>query len=542
MSEPTLDDLVFGDPATSEAARRLLDGLIERRIPERIRQRDYTVWRNDPREIADRLGWLDAGEFLHSRLGDLAVFVDQVRSEGYQDVVLLGMGGSCLGPEVLRRSYGPVSGYPRLTMLDSTVPEQIRAVGSVIDPARTLFIVSSKSGGTIETLSFYHYFRALVAETLSNENAGQNFVAITDDGTPLQRLGTDEGFRQVFLNPADIGGRYSVLSWFGMVPAALSGIDVHGILDSAEKMRDKCLGDSPEINPGLLLGALLGSAALEGRDKVTLIAPQPIEGFGLWVEQMIAESLGKEGRGIVPVAGEPLLGPDCYGADRLFVFLETPGCAEIRRSVDALQLAGHPVARIPVCECSDLGAEFYRWEYAISVAGAVLDVHPFDQPDVQGAKDNTDRLLEVYLRSGSLPEHVASDSLGSLLEQVKGGDYFAIISYMPLDTECDRLLYELRARVMQRCHIATTAGYGPRYLHSTGQLHKGGPGNGLFLHLTQGAHRPLAIPGQRYGFDVLAAAQAIGDYEALCKLGRRVTSVNLGECPRDGLRRLLDEI
>ena len=542
LSEPTLDDLVCGDPTTSQAARRVLGGLIERRVPQRIRERDHTVWRSDPREIADRLGWLDAGDFLRPHLAELNAFVDQVRGEGFQDVVLLGMGGSCLGPEVLRSSYGPVSGYPRLTMLDSTVPGQIAAVSSAVDPGRTLFVVSSKSGGTIETLSFYRYFRGLADGALSAQNAGSNFVAITDEGTPLQHLAADEGFRRVFLNPANIGGRYSVLSWFGMVPAALAGIGVERLLDSAASMRDRCLGNDPEANPGLQLGALLGSAAREGRDKVTLIAPPSIAGFGLWVEQMIAESLGKEGRGIVPVAGEPLLPPDCYGNDRLFVFLQAPGCDGILDSVDRLRQAGQPVALIAVQDCSDLGAEFYRWEYATAVAGAIIDVHPFDQPDVQGAKDNTDGLLDNYLQQGSLPERPISGSIASILEQAETGDYFAIISYTSIDAEYDELLRQLRDRVMRKCRIATTAGYGPRYLHSTGQLHKGGPGNGLYLLLTMGSHKELPIPGQRYGFDVLAEAQAIGDHQALTKLGRRVVSVDLGDDPVDGLRRLLDEI
>ena len=542
LTLPTLDDLVSGDPATSGAARRVLDGLVARRVPQRIRERDHTVWRPDPKEITDRLGWLDAGEFLRPHLADLNAFVGQVRGEGYQDVVLLGMGGSCLGPEVLRGSFGHVSGYPRLTMLDSTVPVQVAAVSSAVDPARTLFVVSSKSGGTIETLSFYRYFRGLADEALSAEEAGRNFVAITDEGTPLQRLAETEGFRRVFLNPSDIGGRYSVLSWFGMVPAALAGIDVQRLLDSALPMRDQCLSTDSAANPGLQLGALLGSAALEGRDKVTVIAPPPIAGFGLWVEQMIAESLGKEGRGIVPVAGEPLLAPDCYGNDRLFVLLETPQCGNIPASADRLRLAGHPVALISVDDCSDLGAEFYRWEYATAVAGSILDLHPFDQPDVQGAKDNTGGLLDTFLRQGSLPERSVSGSVASLLDQAASGDYFAIISYTPMDDALDQLLNELRERVMRRCRVATTAGYGPRYLHSTGQLHKGGPASGLYLLLTPESHTALPIPGQRYGFDVLAAAQAIGDHQALTKLGRRLVSVDLGNDPVDGMRRLLDEI
>ena len=552
MSESALDELVSGNPATSEAARRVLDGLIERRIPERIRQRDHTVWRQNPGEISDRLAWLDAGEFLRPHLEDLSEFVRQVREEGYRDVVLLGMGGSCLGPEVLRHAYGAIDGYPRLTMLDSTVPAQVWAVASAIDPAQTLFIVSSKSGGTIETLSYYRYFRELVEGRPdpypplggggTGEGVGNNFVAITDAGTPLERLGRETGFRRVFLNPADIGGRYSVLSWFGVVPASLSGIDVEGLLDTAAPMRDECLGDDPESNAGLALGALLGAAALSGRDKVTLIAPPPIEGFGLWVEQMIAESLGKEGRGIVPVAGEPLLDPGCYGNDRLFVFVETPSSGDLLPAVERLEQFGHPVARLQLRDCRDLGAEFYRWEYATAVAGSILDVHPFDQPDVQGAKDNTDGLLDLFLREGRLPEPAPSGSIRHLLEQSRPGDYLAITPYTRMDSDIHRLTGELRSRVMRRSRIATTMGYGPRYLHSTGQLHKGGPGSGLYLQLTAGPPEPLPIPGQRYGFDTLAAAQAIGDYQALTNLGRRVITVDLGDDPVAGLQRLIDEL
>ena len=539
---PTLDDLVSGDAATTEAARSVLRELVDRNVPQRIRERDHTVWRQNPREISDRLAWLDAGEFLRPHLDDLSEFVRQVREEGYRDVVLLGMGGSCLGPEVLRHAYGTIDGYPRLTMLDSTVPAQVRAVASAIDPARTLFIVSSKSGGTIETLSYYRYFRSLVEENCSTGESGNNFVAITDAGTPLERLGRDTGFRRVFLNPADIGGRYSVLSWFGVVPASLSGIDVKGLLDAAAPMRDRCLGDDPADNSGLQLGALLGSAALSGRDKITLIAAPPIESFGLWVEQMIAESLGKEGRGIVPVAGEPLLDPGCYGNDRLFVFVETPSSGELLPAVRRLEQFGHPVARLQLRDCRDLGAEFYRWEYATAVAGSILDVHPFDQPDVQGAKDNTDRLLDLFLREGRLPEPAPSGSIRHLLEQARQGDYLAITPYTMIDPEVDRLIGELRTRVMRRSRIATTMGYGPRYLHSTGQLHKGGPGTGLHLQLTMTPHAPLPIPGQQYGFDTLATAQAIGDYQALSNLGRRVITIDLGDDPIAGLQRLLDEL
>ena len=470
----------------------------------------------------------------------------QVRDEGYEHVVLLGMGGSCLGPEVLRRALGCAAGHPSLTVLDSTVPERVAAVAEAIDPARTLFIVSSKSGGTIETLSFYRFFRDLVETSLADA-AGRNFVAITDEGTPLQRLAKEADFRRAFLNPADIGGRYSVLSWFGMLPAALAGLDVERLLRSAAAMRDRCVQADPdsnaESNPGLRLGALLGAATLAGWDKVTLVTPPPLEDFGLWVEQMIAESLGKEGCGIIPVAGEPLLPPGSYCGDRLFVFLQTGRAApDLERRVDLLEAAGHPVLRLQADGGYDLGAEFFRWEYATAVAGSLLDVQPFDQPDVQGAKDNTDRLLDYYLQRGGFPQHPSSGSVASLLDRARPGDYLAVIHYVPENSEFDRLLRELRGRVASRCGVATTSGYGPRYLHSTGQLHKGGPGSGLYLHLTMNSRRDLPIPGQSYGFRTLAAAQAAGDFEALGNLDRRVITVNLGDDPVAGLARLLDEL
>ena len=551
-----------------EILRQAIDGLVRQRIPQRFRERDHTIWRSDPREITDRLGWLDSGDFLRPHLSELDAFVSEICGEGYRDVVLLGMGGSSLGPEVLRRSFLPSydgdSGsrkYPRLTLLDSTVPEQLAAVTAAIDPGHTLFIVSSKSGGTIETLSFYRYFRDLTESALSTHpelvegGAGANFVAITDAGTPLERLGHEAGFRRVFLNPADIGGRYSVLSWFGMLPAALTGIDVSRLLDSAAAMRDQCLGSDADANPGLRLGALLGAMTLAGRDKVTLITPPPIDSFGLWVEQMIAESLGKEGRGVIPVAGEPVLSPDCYGDDRLFVYLtplylEGEGRGEggiplvpfYDDAVERLEAAGHPVVRLELADSYALGAEFFRWEYATAIAGSMLDVHPFDQPDVQGAKDNTDGLLDSFLARGWLPERAPSGSLPALLEQARPGDYLAIMSYFPPDPAADALLDELRSRIMERRRIATTAGYGPRYLHSTGQLHKGGPGSGLYLQLTLDRYQELPIPGQQYSFDILATAQAIGDYQALANLGRRLVAVNLGDDAISGLRRLLDDL
>ena len=543
----------------ADATRQGLAILQNRRIPQRIRERDHTVWRPDSQEIADRLGWLDAGEFLRPHLPQLTAFADRIRNEGYRDVLLLGMGGSSLGPEMLRRSLlpdSPSSPHPRLTLLDSTIPEQITAVAAALDPARTLFIVSSKSGGTIETLSLYRYFRGLVesASLPSGRAPGDNFIAITDAGTSLDRLAQESGFRRVFLNPPDIGGRFSVLSWFGMLPAALAGIDVPRLLDSAARMRERCLAAPPDgDNPGLALGALLGQMALNGRDKMTLIPTPPIDSFGLWVEQMIAESLGKDGRGIIPIAGEPILSPDAYGDDRLFIYMrvDAPAAQPGDDAVAQLESAGHPVARINLSEPYDLGAEIYRWEYATAVAAALLNVHPFDQPDVQSAKDNTDRLLTAYLAPQSpgyrqLPAPAPDGSLTSLLDQAQPGDYLALILYVPPDTEADgpltQTLNQIRARIMQRRRIATTVGYGPRYLHSSGQLHKGGPATGLYIQMTMNGYRQLPIPGEGYDFAALATLQATGDRQALETLSRRLITINLGDNAADALRELLNRI
>ena len=543
----------------ADATRQGLAILQNRRIPQRIWERDHTVWRPDSQEIADRLGWLDAGEFLRPHIPQLTAFADRIRNEGYRDVLLLGMGGSSLGPEMLRRSLLPdsrSSPYPRLTLLDSTIPEQITAVAAALDPARTLFIVSSKSGGTIETLSLYRYFRGLVesASLPSGRAPGDNFIAITDAGTSLDRLAQESGFRRVFLNPPDIGGRFSVLSWFGMLPAALAGIDVPRLLDSAARMRERCLAAPPDgDNPGLALGALLGQMALDGRDKMTLIPTPPIDSFGLWVEQMLAESLGKDGRGIIPIAGEPIMPPDAYGDDRLFIYMrvDAPAAQPGDHAVAQLESAGHPVARISLSEPYDLGAEIYRWEYATAIAAALLNVHPFDQPDVQSAKDNTDRLLTAYLNPQSpdymqLPAPAPDDSLTSLLDQAQPGDYLALILYAAPDTEPDgpltQTLNQIRARIMQRRRIATTVGYGPRYLHSSGQLHKGGPPTGLYIQMTMNGYRQLPIPGEVYDFAALATLQATGDRQALETLSRRLITINLGDNALDTLRELLNRL
>lgn len=534
-------------------------------VVARIWRKDHTVWRADPTEISNRLGWLNTTEQMREMVPALEAFAAEVRSAGFRHVVLLGMGGSSLGPEVVRqvlelaprRSGAPsprtpegarqveLQPYPTLTVLDSTVPVSVRAVSSQIDPARTLFLVSSKSGGTTETTSFYRHFRGLVEQAVGRERAGRSFVAITDRGTPLDELGRDEGFRRIFLNSPEIGGRFSVLSYFGLVPAAIAGIDVGALLDRAEYMREACASCvAVRENPGASLGASIGAMARQGRDKLTLVTPPALDSLGLWIEQLLAESLGKDGKGIIPVAGEPWLEPGSYGRDRLFVYLTLAGADDAAngKMLDRLAAAGHPVIRLELKDRYDLGAEFFRWELATSVAGSILTVHPFDQPDVQGSKDNTDRLLDRFRRDGRLPPMAQSGSLPVLLTQAKPGDYLAIMAYIQQNREVEGLLTELRRRVGERLSIATTVGYGPRFLHSTGQLHKGGPATGLYLQLTADYPSDAPIPGQEYDFGVLATAQAIGDLGALQSLGRRAVRVHLGHDPAGGLRRLLEDL
>ena len=520
-------------PSLGSSLQRVEDAVVDlrdRRTVERIWERDHTVWRPAPTEIANRLGWLDMSDLMRKQVPTLAAFAREVRDAGFRHVVLLGMGGSSLGPEVLRQTFGSTAGYPELIVLDSTVPGWISMVTEAIDPARTLFLVSSKSGSTIEPLSFYSHFRRLVEQQAGSESAGGNFVAITDPGSSLEKLGQDQGFRRVFPNPPDIGGRYSVLSYFGLVPAALTGIDLDKLLDRADRMREACAASVPvRDNPAAWLGAVMGALARAGRDKLTLVASPSIAAFGLWVEQLIAESTGKEGTGIIPVAGEPLLSPEHYGNDRLFVYLHVAGDDNTTTdsAMDHLQTSGHPILRLDLRDPYDLGGEFWRWEFATAVTGAVLDIHPFDQPNVQQAKDLTDSVLQSYLASGGLPEVEPGPSVDELLSRAGPGDYLSIMAYLRQTPEVDRSLEDLRRRVMERYRIATTLGYGPRFLHSTGQLHKGGPNTGLFLQLTEDQPKDLPIPGKPYSFGVLAEAQALGDLQALRDLGRRVARVHL---------------
>jgi glucose-6-phosphate isomerase len=542
----------------AEAAQDRADALTAGDAAGRIWRRDATFWGGDEnrqRSVANRLGWLDVAAQMRAHVPDLRAFAEQVREDGFADAVLLGMGGSSLAPEVLRQSFGPQPGWPRLHVLDTTDPATILAVTRQIDPARSLFFVSSKSGTTIEALSLFAYFHAIV-DAAKPGRAGEHFVAITDDGTPLQDLARQHGFRRVFTNPGDIGGRYSALSYFGLAPAAVMGIDIARLLDRGIAAAEATTAPDSDA---LRRGAALGEAALAGRDKATFIVAPEIASFGLWVEQLIAESTGKLGRGILPVAGEPLGAPAHYGDDRLCVQLRLGAGAPAQdASLAALVAAGHPAIVIDLDDPYDLGREFFRWEFAVAVAGEVLEINPFDEPNVQESKDNTQRVLKEFERTGSLdlagvdahagavvlsaPGRLADApldaSIAALIDALKPGNYFAITAYIEPTARADDAFSEIRAAVRDARLVATTLGYGPRFLHSTGQLHKGGPATGVFLQVTAGDAEDVAIPGRPFTFGQLKRAQSIGDFESLLGHGRPALRVHLGNDIETGLAAL----
>lgn len=480
-----------------------LSQMAEADVPRRIWLKDHTVWKPDPTEIRNRLGWLTVPEQMTEHAAELVSFARQVAADGTKHVVLMGMGGSSLAPEVIHAIFGAAAGFPTLHVLDTTDPASILALERSIDLGRTLFVVASKSGGTQETLSQFAYFHAKVQQ-------GQQFVAITDRGTNLEALARERGFRRVFLNPPDIGGRYSALSYFGLVPAALVGAPLDELLDQALEMATACAACVPAAdNPCLLLGAVIGEAARAGRDKLTLVLPPSISAFGTWVEQLIAESTGKEGKGILPVEGEPIGPAEVYGDDRLFVSMDGDVGLE-------------PAVGLPFDKPEQLGAEFFRWEFATAVAGAILGINPFDQPNVQEAKDATSRILAA----GKVPD-AGLDDLGALLSQVWPGDYIAITAYIGRNAGNEEALRRVRVRLRDRYKVATTVGFGPRFLHSTGQLHKGGPNTGVFIQVVADDDVDLEIPGKPYTFGTLKAAQALGDLQSLRAHGRRVARVKL---------------
>ncbi len=546
-----LTDLTMAKLGPAErAVKATLAKMDEAKLPERLWKQDPTLWKaDDPShqaEIKIRMGWLDVADLMATKVDELRAFAAEIRAAGFTRAVLCGMGGSSLAPEVLRRTFGVAKGACDVAVLDSTDPAAIAAAERWSDPAKTLYIVSSKSGGTTEPNVFFQYFYDKV-RAARGDKAGEHFVAITDPGTAMEKRAREHGFRRIFLNRAEIGGRYSALSHFGLVPAALMGIDVAKLLGRAKRMMLAC---GPTVsagqNPGLYLGAVIGTLAKAGRDKLTFVVDKKIDTFGYWTEQLIAESTGKEGTGIVPIEGEPIGTPAVYGRDRVFVYERLGGAYD--RGVQALVRAGHPAVALRLTDPYDLGAEFMRWEIATAAAGWVLGIDPFDQPNVQESKDNTVRLLKAYADNGSLPDPggVLSPSaggfathLGAHLKLAKKGDYVAITAYVERTPAREKWLRELRTLIRDRFKVATTVGYGPRFLHSTGQLHKGGAANGVFIQLSAEPTADLAVPGERFTFGVLEAAQALGDYESLAKRGRRAIRVALGRDVDAGFRELL---
>lgn len=522
-----------------------LADLEERQVISRIWSGDHTVWKPDPTEIADRLGWLTITDFMRDQAPELAAFAEEVLAAGCKHFVLLGMGGSSLGPEVLRQTFGSAPGFPELIVLDSTVPDWVQSVTDAIDPAETLFLVSSKSGSTTEPDMFYAYFRDMVEQAVDKEKAGQHFIAVTDPGTSLAVMGEDDDFRRVFLNPTELGGRYSVLSYFGLVPAAVIGLDLLRLIAQADRMRQTTLPSvSASENPGAVLGAVMGVNAKQGRNKLTVVTSPAISSFGLWVEQLIAESTGKEGLGIVPVAGEPLMSTESYGNDRLFVYLRLDGDdnSATDGAMQALEASGQPVVRLDLVDKYDVGAEFFRWEMATAVAGSIIGINPFDQPNVQAAKDMTESVLGQFETTRKLPVMAETGDIDELLRQAVPGDYLAIMAYVRRTPEIDEALDDLRRLVTAKYGIATTMGYGPRFLHSTGQLHKGGPNTGLFLQITTDHDRSLPVPGTPFTFGVLADAQALGDLQALQSSGRRAIRVDAGPNPEQHIRKITSDL
>ena len=512
-------------------------------VLKRIEQRDYTVWRDDPAEIRNRLGWLDAPAGMGTTVPRLQALRQTLLAEGYSDVLLLGMGGSSLAPEVFYNIFGGDPAGLRLAVLDSTDPGAVLAQAARLNPATTLFIVATKSGGTVETFSFFKYFYNWTVDALGAEAAGAHFVAITDPGSKLQAVAGQLQFRDTFLADPNVGGRYSALTFFGLLPAALVGVDVAQLLDRAQAVRK---------DDGATLGAILGALAKAGRDKVTFVTSPALANFGDWVEQLIAESTGKDGTGILPVVGEALGDPAVYGADRLFVYLRLAGADAAQGAHDAalaaLAAAGHPVVTIRLHDLYDVGGQFFLWELATAVAGHLLGIQPFDQPNVESAKVLARQMVAAYHELGRLPEDtpapLSSTALRAFLAASRPGNYIALQAYVPPTPATTAALNALRLALRDRLHLATTVGYGPRFLHSTGQLHKGDGNNGLFIQFTADVLQDAPIPDEAgaaasgMSFGVLIQAQALGDGQALRDAGRRVIRFHLGTDVVGGLERL----
>jgi len=532
----------------------------------RLWQRDAALWTGS--DEANWLGWLDIVDEQIAQHDQLQKIAKEVHQRDFQDVLLLGMGGSSLCPEVLRLTFGRLTHFPNLHILDSTDPAQVKSFEHQVDIPRTLFIVSSKSGTTLEPNIFKQYFFERTKQA-GIVNAGSHFIAITDPGSKMQQVAEADRFLHVFFGRPSIGGRYSALSNFGMVPAAVLGLDTGRFLAVASEMALACGATVPvEKNPGAMLGIILGTAANQGRDKVTIITSPGISDLGAWLEQLLAESTGKRGKGIIPVDREHLAAPEVYGKDRVFVYvrLETGADADQDDKISVIEKAGHPVVRIAMADPLDLGAEFFRWEIATAVAGSILGINPFNQPDVEASKVATRNLTSEYEKTGALPaekpiiedagiklftdEKNAADlakdasdkSVGGFLKahlsRLKAGDYFAVLGYIQMNAEHEQSLQAVRHAVRDKKRVATCLGFGPRFLNSTGQTYKGGPNSGVFLQVTCDDSVVLPVPGHKYTFGVVKAAQARGDFQVLAERGRRALRVHLGSNLKAGLAAL----
>ncbi|MCX5819627.1 MAG: glucose-6-phosphate isomerase [Deltaproteobacteria bacterium] len=552
--------LTFRPGSCRAAAEEARKALAAGRVVERIRRKDHAVWKPEPVEIANRLGWLDSPQAMQGRLAEIATAVDGIRADGFNFALLLGMGGSSLAPEVFRKVFGKAEGFLDLAVLDSTDPGAVLARAEGLDLRRTLFIVSTKSGGTVETFSFMRYFYNLVAEKLGAEEAGKHFLAITDPGSALADLAHVNRFRHTFLNDPEIGGRYSALSCFGLVPAALIGMNVKRFLERAAAAAAVEFSGT-QMN-GSVLGALLGELAAQGRDKLTFLFSPPLAAFGDWVEQLLAESLGKEGEGILPVVGERIWAPSVYRDDRLFCAIRLAGDLIGEEELTALAGAGHPVIDIELTDPFDLGGQCFFWEMATAVAAWRLAINPFDQPDVEAAKILARKMIAEYREKGGMPAELPSitgagfsvygdvpagtpeEALAAFLAQAKPGAYAALQAYLIPSPGMDEALQRLRMRIRDRFRLVTTVGYGPRFLHSTGQLHKGDAGYGLFIQFTADDPRDAPIPDElgrpesSLTFGILKQAQVLGDRQALLNAGRRAIRIHLHGNLTEGISRL----
>lgn len=529
----------------------------------RVWQKDASVWTNA--DEAEWLGWLDSVAAESAKVADYKQFAEDAKQ--FESIVLLGMGGSSLCPEVLSETFGK----RQFHILDSTVPAQIKTLESKIDLAKTLFIVASKSGSTLEPNAFKQYFFERVSETVGAENAGEHFVAITDPNSKMQKVAETDNFRRIFYGDPEIGGRFSALSPFGIAAGAAMQIDVEDFLNRAAEMVAACKNENPAENPGAILGTILGVCQTSGRDKLTIFTSKEIHDAGAWLEQLIAESTGKTDISIIPVDREPIQNPEVYGDDRIFVSLKTKNSAdEIEKDLAALEQAGHPVIRIELADEMNLGQEFFRWEFATAVAGAIMRINPFNQPDVEAAKIAAKRLTEEYEQKGELPDEkpfyeadgiklftseeyaeeldgaTEDKSIAEFLEahllNLRENDYFALLAYVEMNRETQAILQKIRVKVLENEHVATCLGFGPRFLHSTGQAYKGGANNGVFLQITSDDAEDLEVPGQKYTFGVIKAAQARGDFQVLLNRERRALRVHLRANTAEGLQKLAEII